>query len=256
MSVEAQTYVKLISPFRNTTWWVHYLLAGVANYNHGYELFWRVDQMIEEWPVLTERTLDRARAQLVEGGYLEQTGWPSPGKVARYRFVFKGCESLAIGHVSQNGTRETGSHVRQNGTRHVRQNGGRTSAKMADVEPLVLLTESKELKEEYVRSSSFDAFWLIYPRHVGKAEARKAFLRAGAPLNAIMDGAKRWRAYWDEDRTPQQFVPHPTSWLNKRRWEDEPPPPGTPRGTPRAGARDDGKGEVTRYLEAMMRGEK
>ena len=32
-------------------------------------------------------------------------------------------------------------------------------------------------------------------------------------------GLSKWMASW----TDRQFIPYPATWLNQRRWEDEPP---------------------------------
>lgn len=73
---------------------------------------------------------------------------------------------------------------------------------------------------------AFDAFWSSYPRKAGKATARKAFekamKRAGGPT-PVLDGARRLR---DDPNLPEaQFIPHPATWLNGDRWEDDPLPP-------------------------------
>ena len=71
----------------------------------------------------------------------------------------------------------------------------------------------------------FDRFWKAYPRKVGKPAARKAFARAikCCDLREMSDGLRRWVIYWAERDDPQ-FIPHPTTWLNQERWNDEPPP--------------------------------
>lgn len=66
----------------------------------------------------------------------------------------------------------------------------------------------------------FAQFWAAYPRHTDKAKALLAFKRARkhTPLSRIMGGVDRLVA---ENREPR-FIPHPTTWLNGKRWEDEP----------------------------------
>ena len=71
----------------------------------------------------------------------------------------------------------------------------------------------------------FDRFWQAYPRKVGKPKAMKAFanLRVteetlGQMLAAIEQQTK---ALGWEDRSKWKYIPHPTTWLNQRRWEDE-----------------------------------
>lgn len=75
-----------------------------------------------------------------------------------------------------------------------------------------------------VSSSSFDAFWRVYPRHVGKAAAVKAWAKLSPDdvLAARIIAAVRAQSAtpaWTKDGG--QFIPHPATWLNGRRWEDE-----------------------------------
>jgi hypothetical protein len=77
------------------------------------------------------------------------------------------------------------------------------------------------------RPDAFDDFWAAYPRKVGKPAARQAFtraLRTGGTLDAMAAGLNAWTAYWTERDEPE-YVPHPSTWLNQRRWEDRPPAP-------------------------------
>lgn len=65
----------------------------------------------------------------------------------------------------------------------------------------------------------FADFWAAYPRKVGKDAARKAWAAAvkRAPVATIAAGLNS--AKWPSDR---QFIPHPATWLNQGRWQDEP----------------------------------
>lgn len=77
------------------------------------------------------------------------------------------------------------------------------------------------------KSGLFDAFWGVYPRRVGKGAAAKAHARAikRATPERILDGAQavadRWRTLAPDER---QYVPHPATWLNADRWDDEAEP--------------------------------
>ena len=70
----------------------------------------------------------------------------------------------------------------------------------------------------------FDQFWEAYPRKVGKRNAQKAFerLQVDKPL---LDKMLRQIAHAKQSRQWQdvQYIPHPATWLNGRRWEDELP---------------------------------
>lgn len=71
----------------------------------------------------------------------------------------------------------------------------------------------------------FDDFWRIYPRHVNKATAMKAWakLKADDSLvdTIINDVKRRLDGEWKD--ADIQFIPHPSTYLNQRRWEDESP---------------------------------
>ena len=72
-------------------------------------------------------------------------------------------------------------------------------------------------------AAGFDRFWSAYPRHTDKERARKAFIKL-APndelLQTILDAIAKQRAsrQWSDP----QYIPHPSTWLNQKRWEDEP----------------------------------
>ena len=74
--------------------------------------------------------------------------------------------------------------------------------------------------------AAFDAFWGAYPRKVGKGAAQKAWgkVRPDAALAAKIVAAvvaQRSSHQWSKDGG--QFIPHPTTWLNQGRWDDEAP---------------------------------
>ena len=69
-------------------------------------------------------------------------------------------------------------------------------------------------------ADDFAAFWRAYPRKVGKGAARTAFAKAmrKTTLDVILLALSR--AQWSSD---PQYIPHPSTWLNAERWDDEPP---------------------------------
>lgn len=79
-------------------------------------------------------------------------------------------------------------------------------------------------KAKFEQSEGFEAFWEKYPRKTAKANATKAWvkLKPDAELAAKITQslAKHCLSHeWLKDNG--QFIPHPASWLNGRRWEDE-----------------------------------
>lgn len=86
------------------------------------------------------------------------------------------------------------------------------------------LVESRDLL-----AAAFQAFYSAYPRKVGREGAERAFAKAAkrtGSFQVIIDGARRLAA---DPNLPsgkdRNFIPHPTTWLNQGRWDDEPLPP-------------------------------
>jgi hypothetical protein len=69
--------------------------------------------------------------------------------------------------------------------------------------------------------SGFAEFWALYPRKAGKAKAEQAWPKAckRQPEAFIIAAARRYAADPPDD---PQFIPHPATWLNQARFEDEP----------------------------------
>ena len=92
----------------------------------------------------------------------------------------------------------------------------------------------------------FDEFWKAYPRKTGKAQAVKAWSKLKPrDHDQAIDILPEHVAYWHRVGTATQFIPHPATWLNGRRWEDELPSEGqtaTRREAP-------GMGAVRRLME-------
>ena len=86
--------------------------------------------------------------------------------------------------------------------------------------------EEEEQEKENAIAFSFARFWDAYPRHEAKQTARKAFYKLNPDeelLEKMLDAIERWKrtAQWQEDGG--RYIPHPATWINQRRWEDDPP---------------------------------
>ena len=93
--------------------------------------------------------------------------------------------------------------------------------------------QNKEHDETRAREEKtppgFDRFWEAYPRKTAKQEAIKAFekLKPDAMLIETMVKAiaqQKQSAQWQEDGG--RYIPHPATWINQHRWEDELPAKG------------------------------
>lgn len=88
------------------------------------------------------------------------------------------------------------------------------------ISPLGGIEKMKITEPSY--SEEFTSFWNAYPRKIGKGAAWKIFQKSGATKNLecvlkSIEAFKKTRQWQDT-----QFIPHPATWLNQRRWEDEP----------------------------------
>ena len=88
--------------------------------------------------------------------------------------------------------------------------------------------EDKDKKKEKADAlaSMFARFWDAYPRHEAKQVAMKAFEKIKPDeslLETMLTSIRRFKesAQWQEEGG--KYIPHPATWLNQRRWEDEPP---------------------------------
>lgn len=76
----------------------------------------------------------------------------------------------------------------------------------------------------------FIKFWNSYPRKAGKGAALKAWAKVqkeGIATETILTALKSQHLETREI----QYIPHPATWLNQRRWEDESPKHGGSNGT-------------------------
>lgn len=69
----------------------------------------------------------------------------------------------------------------------------------------------------------FDRWYSVYPRKVAKGAAERAFPKA---VNlASVDSLIAATVAYVASRPDPQFIPHPASWLNAKRWLDQPDKP-------------------------------
>lgn len=88
----------------------------------------------------------------------------------------------------------------------------------------VTISKQREQKGTEVQGKNkdidaeFDHFWRLYPRKVGKGQARRAFQSALAKTScACILQAISLQKFDPRER----FQPHPATWLNGERWLDE-----------------------------------
>jgi hypothetical protein len=93
-----------------------------------------------------------------------------------------------------------------------------------DPDPKVREQDTRE-QQRAATATRFQRFWLAYPHKVSKPAAARAWERLKADdalTDAIVAAVQRdaRSSQWLTNRG--QFIPHPATWLNGRRWEDRP----------------------------------
>lgn len=113
----------------------------------------------------------------------------------------------------------------------VRANGASTARAVTPTPTRPDPTKKDTTTAAAVEPDGFDSWWEGYPRKTGKAAAQRAYAKArkSATADELMAGLVNACAVWTADRTEARFIPHPATWLNQGRWEDEQPClPGSP----------------------------
>lgn len=86
----------------------------------------------------------------------------------------------------------------------------------------VIEQEPKKKKQKV--AEGFDIFWEAYPRKTSKAEAVKAWNKirpTEALVDTMIESIEKWKKT-EQWRDPR-YIPHPSTWLNQERWNDEVP---------------------------------
>ena len=96
-----------------------------------------------------------------------------------------------------------------------------SSISVSESEPKI----KKKIKRESI--DGFDTFWTAYQIKTGKGAAEKAWhaLKPDAELVEKMLAALEWQRQQDQwTKDGGQYIPNPATWLNGKRWMDEPRP--------------------------------
>jgi len=96
-------------------------------------------------------------------------------------------------------------------------------------------TDTEQKQDQKLSSPSklddgmFQKFWSAYPNKKAKGSAEKAWakIKPDQQLSeTIVQAVMKQRASEDWMKDGGKFVPHPATWLNAKRWEDEVKPAG------------------------------
>lgn len=86
------------------------------------------------------------------------------------------------------------------------------------------IESESESEKRKAHDGRFERFWTAYPRKVNKVGAKKAFDKVRPDdelLNRIIAAIEKQKHSEQWTKDGGQFIPHPQTWLNGHRWEDE-----------------------------------
>ena len=102
---------------------------------------------------------------------------------------------------------------------------GQMSGQMSDKRPPEIKdknTNNNNGQKNKIYEERFEIFYKEYPRKVKKKETLNWFIKnkpSEELFNNIMEKLKKYKNLWEKKE--KKYIPHPTSWLNQERWEDE-----------------------------------
>lgn len=248
MSAEATGWVYRCSPYRGVPFTIHLAIADSVNDQNNYE-FWMRQGVLAAKARTTRGTVNTAIEQMVADELLVLVERGSGG-ANRYRMAMpEGAATVyeVRAQTTPQGARPARKGARPDDTRVRDQRAG--GARPARTEPKGTqgATQGDQTlplnADGDAAAAGFDAFWAIWPRKVDKHRARQAWAKAVrlVPVDTIVAAAERYAAEV-AGREPRH-VSHATSWLNGRRWEDQPganrdrqPPGGSTDGHDRGAA--------------------
>lgn len=94
------------------------------------------------------------------------------------------------------------------------------------IERVAIILNVSEKSQKGTPDETFERFWRAFPNKVGKIVARRAWSakRLSREIDAILAGVERYV----RDKPVDRPWLNPSTYLNQRRWEDQPAPVSPP----------------------------
>ena len=190
-------YFKLLNVFNRAGWPKD---VGVDNR--------RMEMMLDG---AAKSTVIRARDRLISAGFI---AYQKGKKGLPNRYILKDISKIVFTGDTENATDSATENATDSATFSATENATHIKTKT-----------KKKNNTPYHPPGEFDAFWSEYPRKAGKGAAEKAWKKISPDAETVrlilsaleaQKGCEQWQ------RENGQYIPYPATWLNQRRWEDEP----------------------------------
>ena len=171
--------------------------------------------------------ISKATSALVEFGWLTKNGNGGCSKATRYTITVP--EHLIEEFESETVAQQATGRVAQQATGRVAQQAtGRVAQQATGIELTNELTTEQKRKPRASLADDggehFKTFWTAYPKKAGKDAAKKAFAKRKFDEQAfekVMAALNEQKASEQWVKDAGQFIPHPATWLNQGRFDDE-----------------------------------
>ena len=217
MSAEATAWVWKHSPYNGAKFVCHLAIADVCNTDYENE-FWMGSERLAAKVRMTGGNVRKRLREMAKDGALEIISEGGGAMATRYRLLMDSEEFPPVYDWSRRfdaGSRPGNATPRVDRTRESRYQDARTK---------------RELNSQPQLINTFDDFWQRYPRKVARNAAQKIWDRMpGVDQDRALVAVIHFRDCFDQalslgaDKDDvKQFTPHPATWLNQGRFEDDP----------------------------------
>ena len=207
---------------------IHILLG--ANHEDGVSkgVLVKRGQLLTSLPALAKETGQTMRQVRVSLDHLKMTGELTDESTNRYRII-----TVVKYDDYQNNDRQNGRQMTDN-TADKRQATGHRYNNNNNINKETNINSPSE-NTPPIDDLWFTEFWEAYPKKTAKKDALKEWkkLKVGPELIAkIKAGLDAWKRSDQWTRDNGRFIPYPSTWLSKRRWEDDTGETGSPAPIP------------------------
>mgnify|MGYP007100052492 CR=1 FL=1 len=186
---------------------------------------------IADFMGMTDRAVIKIIKKLIEKGIIdrkEDTGWLKTTQIWYDSVVLERLKMREVhrGEQSSEGVNKVPKREQSSEQRGELSSDNKDNSYNNSYNNKVSIVTSKTTKEKkpFKYEESFERFWTDYPEKTGKGKAHDSWVKLTTEekekcLQAILEQVKNKHFY--KDWLKKDSVPHPTTWLNQRRWEDE-----------------------------------
>ena len=201
--------------FQTIAFWCQHCEANDRNFHDGY--YWTYSSIkgfSEIFSYLTAKQINTAIDKLLEA-----------------ELIIKGnYNKSAYDRTAWYAVTEKGKCIFQKGKMEITKMANRNPEKGEPIPNTINNTINNTIsrkRDVKVIPPGFDEFYQAYPRHASKAPACKAWakLKPDDELRQRILSDVRRRVQGEWKGKDKQYIPHPSTYLNQRRWEDEIPEP-------------------------------